>query len=208
MGEYILRPRSHNYESGHEYDDANHKTNLAYDTDLETYWLATTSGGWGSSRTLYNFDFSNIPNGENIIGAKLFATYISDWGYTQYQLTKAINISAPSYSDSLGTVWQPPYTPKGQIKTQTLDLGAESTAMNPLVYIKNNISSLRAGSAVFGVWIYPSASSSSPYKLYDISLTVYTEDSTKLFLGETHVASAYLGNTKLTGIYLGNTKIL
>ena len=214
MPEYILRPRNHNYKSGYEYDDASHKTNLAYDNNPDTYWYVTSSGS-SSNRTLYNFNFNEIPSGQNIISAKLYVKYSGNGGTSMYTFTKAAVTTFPSSSQELetsdtGTSWQPSKTASGEIVEKEIELIDKTSYITEpgLHYIKNNISSLRNGSTFFGVHIYPNAYSFSPFYLYDIALKVYTEDTTKIFNGENSVTSAYLGNQSISAIYIGDKKLL
>lgn len=199
MGEYILRPRSHNYISSHEYDDANHKASLAYDNDEDTYWSITSSYG---KRTFYNFDFSEIPNNANITSAAIQVICSKIGGATadvELYSVKRLVTSVSSSSDYIDKL------------PSLVGIGSKITKQSVLTdktiqYIKDNLSSIKAGGTLgffLSMYVF-----SGELRIYDISLHITTEESTKIFLGETPVTSAYIGNTKLAGILLGNTKLL
>lgn len=46
------------------------------------------------------------------------------------------------------------------------------------------------------------------YSINDFYIEATYEDTSKIFLGETHITKVYLGNTPLTEIYLGDKKLL
>lgn len=202
MGEYILRPRQHAFESGYDYHDSNHQTTAAYDSSTSTYWLNKNSNVRYPLKMFYDFDFSSIPANEFITDAKYRLTYESSIGFNGVKSSSRITYAdpvAPYIVEALADF--PAQTTKASYAVELTDT---------VDYINQNMASLRSGAAKLGFYTpmrYSYGGIDS--KLYDINLVLTTAAvGTNLYIGDKNVASAYLGNTKLTGIYLGNTKLL
>lgn len=204
MAEYILRPTQYKTSSSYDSYDVNHPVAHAFDGDIDTYW---TIGGSAvtfenySKKCFYGFDLSQIPNSETIVGAKIRLTYSKTGTSDRVSCCFAKELNS-SYFD---------YNALGSINRLAEPAGADAerhttvSVPEAVAYLNSYRSQIISGEKNFGV----NFEAGYRYiRLHEAEIVITTEDTTKIFLGETPVTKAYLGNTPLTGIYLGNTKLL
>lgn len=212
MPSYNLHPRSYNYVSGYQYNDANHPTEHCMDDDLSTYWSISDYSAAHMARTLYNFDFSIIPNNEIVTDVIVSLRYLDNHsGKVKFTPVSALEKGVTSPTNTIGyeKVAAPKAASATTYKYSLLDtLGGEPIGV--VKYINDNKNALVSGSKIFGLYYESTApSSSSPVLIYDLSLDIETEVTGSLiYNGSSNITSAYLGNTKLNGIYLGSNKLL
>lgn len=204
MAQYILSPTAYKTRSGYDSYDANHPVSNAFDADVDTYW---TIGGtastfdWYSQKCFYGFDLSQIPNSETITGAQIRLTY-SKTGLSDSVACCFAKELSPNYLS---------YNALGDIMRLAEPAGADAerhtsvSVPKAVAYLNSYRSQIISGEKNFGV----NFEAGYRYiRLHEAEIVITTEDTTKIFLGETPVTKAYLGTTPLTGIYLGNTKLL
>lgn len=211
MPSYNLHPRSYNYVSGYQYNDANHPTEHCMDDDLNTYWSISDYSASHMTRTLYDFDFSVIPNNEIVTDVTVSLRYLNNHsGKVNFRPVSALEKGVTSPTNTIG--YKAVAAPKAaSVTTYKYSLLDKTTEVIGVVkYLNDNKNALVSGSKIFGLYYESTApSTSNPVLIYDLSLVIETEVTGSLiYNGSSNITSAYLGNTKLNGIYLGSQKLL
>lgn len=206
MGEYILRPSAYKSSSNYDVYSETHPVTHAYDDDEETYWQIGGDGVTYSSyskKCFYGFDLSLIPDNEKILSAKAGLVYSKSStisGQPACCFAKKLYYSYNS-DNALGNI----YKFKEPAKVDEMVSAVSNSRQECVDYLNSYKSQIIRGEKEFGL------NYESEYRylrIHEIYLIITTEETTKIFLGETPVTKAYIGTTPLNGIYLGNTKLL